>query len=110
MCGIVGYIGEKQVVPVLVEGLRKLEYRGYDSAGVAVQTASGEVARLRTVGRIAALDRLVRERPGAPFNGVGIGHTRWATHGSVTEANAHPHADCTGRIPERKGGHNHATN
>jgi hypothetical protein len=75
--------------------LRRLEYRGYDSVGVAVQTARGEVARLQTPGRIAVLDRLTR--------------TRWATHGSVTEANAHRHANCTKRIPERKGGHNHAT-
>lgn len=98
MCGIIACRTNQPSIDYLSIALRRLEYRGYDSVGVALQTASGEVARLRTVGRVAALDRLVREWPGAPFNGVGIGHTRWATHGSVTEANAHPHADCTGRI------------
>jgi glucosamine--fructose-6-phosphate aminotransferase (isomerizing) len=98
MCGIIACRTNQPAIDYLTIALRRLEYRGYDSVGVAVQTASGEVARLRTVGRVAALDRLVREWPGAPFNGVGIGHTRWATHGSVTEANAHPHTDCTGRL------------
>ena len=104
MCGIVACRTNQPAIDYLTIALRRLEYRGYDSVGVAVQTASGEVARLRTVGRVAALDRLVREWPRAPFNGVGIGRTRWATRGSVTEANAHPHADCTGRSPESKGG------
>ena len=104
MCGIVACRTNQPAIDYLTIALRRLEYRGYDSVGVAVQTASGEVARLRTVGRVAALDRLVREWPHAPFNGVGIGRTRCATRGSVTEANAHPHADCTGRIPESKGG------
>jgi glucosamine--fructose-6-phosphate aminotransferase (isomerizing) len=98
MCGIITCRTNQPAIDYLSIALRRLEYRGYDSDGVALQTATGEVARLRTVGRVAALDRLLREWPGAPFNGVGIGHTRWATHGSVTEANVHPHADCTGRI------------
>ena len=98
MCGIVACRTNQPAIEYLTVALRRLEYRGYDSVGVALQTASGELARLRTVGRVAALDGLLRQWPGAPFNGVGIGHTRWATHGSVTEANAHPHADCTGRI------------
>jgi glucosamine--fructose-6-phosphate aminotransferase (isomerizing) len=98
MCGIIACRTNQPAIEYMSIALRRLEYRGYDSVGIAMQTASGEVARLRTVGRIGALDRLVSEWPGAPFNGVGIGHTRWATHGSVTETNAHPHADCTGRI------------
>ena len=98
MCGIIACRTNQPAIDYLTVALRRLEYRGYDSVGVAVQTASGEVARLRTMGRLAALDRLISEWPGAPFNGVGIGHTRWATHGLVIEANAHPHTDCTGRI------------
>jgi len=98
MCGIIACRTNQPAIDYLTVALRRLEYRGYDSVGVALQTASGEIARLRAVGRVAALDGLLRQWTGAPFNGLGIGHTRWATHGSVTEANAHPHADCTGRI------------
>lgn len=98
MCGIIACRTNQPAIDYLTVALRRLEYRGYDSVGVAVQTASDEVARLRTVDRLAALEKLVSDWPGAPFNGVGIGHTRWATHGSVDEANAHPHVDCTGRL------------
>lgn len=94
MCGIVGYIGKQQALPILLNGLRRLEYRGYDSAGVAIQ-GSG-IGRIRTVGRI---DHLVEKTKGAMLAGTaGIAHTRWATHGWVTEENAHPHADCKGKI------------
>ena len=95
MCGIVGYIGEKQVVPVLVEGLRKLEYRGYDSAGVAVVRPEGIEVR-RSAGKLSRLEDVLKTTPLA--GNYGIGHTRWATHGRPTEENAHPHRDCTGRI------------
>jgi glucosamine--fructose-6-phosphate aminotransferase (isomerizing) len=94
MCGIVGYIGEKQVVPVLVEGLRKLEYRGYDSAGVAVVRTEGIEVR-RSAGKLSRLEDVLRTTPLA--GDYGIGHTRWATHGRPTEENAHPHRDDTGR-------------
>jgi glucosamine--fructose-6-phosphate aminotransferase (isomerizing) len=95
MCGIVGYIGSKQVVPVLVEGLRRLEYRGYDSAGVAV-VRDGAIDVRRSAGKLAKLEEALAS---APLSGdYGIGHTRWATHGRPTEENAHPHRDCTGRI------------
>ncbi len=95
MCGIIGYIGQKEALPILIKGLRRLEYRGYDSAGVAV-FHEGKVRRRRAVGKIDMLaEKLKKESfPGT----VGIGHTRWATHGGVTEENAHPHTDCTGNI------------
>ncbi len=89
MCGIVGAIAERNVVPVLLEGLRRLEYRGYDSAGVAVLQPSGDIGLRRTVGKVAELDAKLESDP---LEGrLGVAHTRWATHGGVTEANAHPH-------------------
>ena len=89
MCGIVGAIAERNVVPVLVEGLRRLEYRGYDSAGVAVLQPNGDIGLRRTVGKVAELDAKLESDP---LEGrLGVAHTRWATHGGVTEANAHPH-------------------
>jgi len=95
MCGIIGYVGGKAVVPVLVEGLRRLEYRGYDSAGIAV-VRDGAVVVRRAAGKLSNLERTLAEDP---LDGeYGIGHTRWATHGRPTEENAHPHRDCTGRI------------
>src|SRR5277367_4696812 len=95
MCGIVGYIGPKKVVPVIIEGLRKLEYRGYDSAGIAVVDAAGKLHIRRAPGKLRNLEEVIRE---SPIEGTyGIGHTRWATHGRPTEENAHPHRDCTGQ-------------
>src|SRR5919106_3817274 len=95
MCGIIGYIGAKPVVPVLLEGLRRMEYRGYDSAGVAVVSPEG-ISLRRSAGKLANLENTIRTEP---VDGVyGVGHTRWATHGRPTEENAHPHRDCTGRI------------
>src|SRR5271163_443188 len=96
MCGIVGYVGKKQVVPVIIEGLRKLEYRGYDSAGIAVSGNGAGLQILRAEGKLRNLEEVIRQKP---LEGTyGIGHTRWATHGRPTEENAHPHRDCTGRI------------
>jgi glutamine---fructose-6-phosphate transaminase (isomerizing) len=95
MCGIIGYIGSQQVVPVLVDGLRRVEYRGYDSAGVAV-VANGEVGVRRSAGKLANLEGILARQP--LLGAYGVGHTRWATHGRPTEENAHPHRDCTGRI------------
>jgi glucosamine--fructose-6-phosphate aminotransferase (isomerizing) len=95
MCGIVGYIGPKPPVPILLQGLRKLEYRGYDSAGLAVVSGK-EVQIRRSTGK---LSNLIQSLHGAPLQGdYGIGHTRWATHGRPTEENAHPHRDCSGKI------------
>jgi glucosamine--fructose-6-phosphate aminotransferase (isomerizing) len=102
MCGIVGYVGSRKVVPVIIEGLRRLEYRGYDSAGIAVGSPSRSTLPLPTLeirrapGKLSNLEEVLREHP---LDGTfGIGHTRWATHGRPTEENAHPHRDCTGRI------------
>jgi glucosamine--fructose-6-phosphate aminotransferase (isomerizing) len=89
MCGIVGAVAEKNVVPILVEGLRRLEYRGYDSAGVAVIGADKSIDLCRAVGKVAELDEKLAEKPLEGL--IGVAHTRWATHGGVTEANAHPH-------------------
>src|SRR5260221_3061897 len=95
MGGIIGYIGDKQVLPILIDGLRRLEYRGYDSAGVAV-VRDGAIEMRRSAGKLARLEEVLA---GNPLEGdYGIGHTRWATHGRPTEENAHPHRDCTGRI------------
>ena len=95
MCGIIGYIGSKPVVPVLIEGLRRMEYRGYDSAGVAVVNPEG-ISLRRSAGKLANLEQAIRVDP---VEGLyGVGHTRWATHGRPTEENAHPHRDCTGHI------------
>ena len=95
MCGIVGYAGPRQAVPILLDGLRRLEYRGYDSAGVAV-VDGGLLAVSRSVGKLSNLNALLDSRP---LNGsIGLGHTRWATHGGPTEANAHPHTDCDRKI------------
>jgi glutamine---fructose-6-phosphate transaminase (isomerizing) len=95
MCGIIGYIGSKPVVPVLLDGLRRMEYRGYDSAGVALVGEHGIELR-RSAGKLSNLEHTIRAEP---VDGLyGVGHTRWATHGRPTEENAHPHRDCTGRI------------
>ncbi|NLJ47044.1 MAG: glutamine--fructose-6-phosphate transaminase (isomerizing) [Treponema sp.] len=94
MCGIVGYTGPRRAAPILVEGLKRLEYRGYDSAGIVVQNGS-DLSVIKTVGKIAQLKAIVPDDlPGT----CGIGHTRWATHGGVTAANAHPHRDPTGKV------------
>jgi glucosamine--fructose-6-phosphate aminotransferase (isomerizing) len=96
MCGIVGYIGDRQAVPIIVDGLKRLEYRGYDSAGVAVHEPSNGVSVRRASGKLRNLEEVLRQNP---LDGAyGIGHTRWATHGRPTEENAHPHRDCTGEI------------
>ena len=96
MCGIVGYVGNKQVVPLIIDGLRKLEYRGYDSAGIAVVDENCDLSLRRAEGKLRNLEEVIRLKP---LDGnYGIGHTRWATHGRPTEENAHPHRDCTGRI------------
>jgi glucosamine--fructose-6-phosphate aminotransferase (isomerizing) len=95
MCGIVGYVGSKPVVPVIIGGLKKLEYRGYDSAGIAV-VRNGEVMVRRSPGKLVNLIHSLESEPLA--GEYGIGHTRWATHGRPTEENAHPHRDCTGRV------------
>ncbi len=95
MCGIVGYVGEQDAVGILLDGLRRLEYRGYDSAGIAVQSPSGLDVR-RSVGKIDRLRQIIDH---ASLTGTtGLGHTRWATHGRPSDGNAHPHADCTGRL------------
>ena len=96
MCGIVGYIGPRKAVPIILEGLRRLEYRGYDSAGLAVYCDDAQLAVRRAKGRLRNLEDAIRM---SPVDGAyGMGHTRWATHGRPTEENAHPHRDCHGDI------------
>jgi glucosamine--fructose-6-phosphate aminotransferase (isomerizing) len=96
MCGIVGYVGNKQVVPLIIDGLRKLEYRGYDSAGIAVVDENHAMSLRRAEGKLRNLEECIRLNP---LDGnYGIGHTRWATHGRPTEENAHPHRDCSEKI------------
>lgn len=96
MCGIVGYVGNKQVVPLIIDGLRKLEYRGYDSAGIAVIDDDNLLSRRRAEGKLRNLEEVIRLNP---LDGnYGIGHTRWATHGRPTEENAHPHRDQSGKV------------
>ena len=98
MCGIVGYIGAKQASPVLLAGLKKLEYRGYDSSGIGVITSDdGKMLLYKTRGKIKDLQALLGSHP-IPASSIGISHTRWATHGVPNKVNAHPHADCTGKI------------
>jgi len=97
MCGIVGYIGAKEAQPVLLAGLKRLEYRGYDSSGIALILSKNNILGIRkSPGKIQALEKLVKNKPLAGV--VGIAHTRWATHGAPTQANAHPHPDCSGQI------------
>ncbi len=95
MCGIIGYVGRSEATPILLDGLRKLEYRGYDSAGVAL-VSDGTMQIRKSAGRISSLARLVEEKP--IQGSLGLGHTRWATHGGVTDANAHPHSDQSGKL------------
>src|SRR5579884_3164661 len=98
MCGIVAYVGRKIAQPLLIEGLKRLEYRGYDSAGVAVIDDRGDLHVRRAVGRISVLEQSVQNGQPLPSARLGMAHTRWATHGAPTENNAHPHTDNTGRI------------
>ncbi|MFH2204703.1 MAG: glutamine--fructose-6-phosphate transaminase (isomerizing) [Elusimicrobiota bacterium] len=96
MCGIIGYIGPRDVTPVLMHGLRRLEYRGYDSAGICVVDNEKSLRIVRAVGKIAELQFRLQGKE--PRGSAGIGHSRWATHGAPSEVNAHPHADCTGQV------------
>jgi glucosamine--fructose-6-phosphate aminotransferase (isomerizing) len=97
MCGIVGYVGAKKACGILIEGLKRLEYRGYDSAGLCVYH-DGELVLRKSAGRISMLEERIADQPGVAGGTIGIAHTRWATHGEPSEANAHPHVDCSGRI------------
>ncbi len=96
MCGIVGYVGKQDAWPIIYEGLKRLEYRGYDSAGIAIVDAQGDIQVRKTVGKVSGLDEAATT--GHPQGSVGLGHTRWATHGRPSHDNAHPHIDCQQRI------------
>src|SRR6266480_1777363 len=99
MCGIVAYVGRKIAQPLLIEGLKRLEYRGYDSAGIAVIDDGGKLHIRRSVGRISVLENAINNDSNPlPGSHIGMAHTRWATHGAPTEVNAHPHTDDAGRI------------
>ena len=104
MCGIIGYIGTRGATPLLLEGLKRMEYRGYDSAGVAVMNGHGVETR-KAAGKISQLERALAA---SPVDGdTGIGHTRWATHGVPNECNAHPHVDCKGEHRDQGSQLNH---
>jgi glutamine---fructose-6-phosphate transaminase (isomerizing) len=96
MCGIVGYVGPRNATPILLDGLRRLEYRGYDSAGIAILAPNGRIEIRKTEGKLQRLVEALGDH--APAGNLGLGHTRWATHGAPNDTNAHPHADCTGRL------------
>jgi glucosamine--fructose-6-phosphate aminotransferase (isomerizing) len=97
MCGIVGYIGAKEAQPILLSGLKRLEYRGYDSSGMAViLTKKNSISVRKSPGKISALEKILKTRP--LTGNTGIAHTRWATHGAPTQENAHPHEDCRGEV------------
>ncbi len=96
MCGIVGYTGPREAGPILIEGLRRLEYRGYDSAGIALVDDSGDLFVEKRAGKLANLQTAIADR--TPHAAIGLAHTRWATHGRPNDLNAHPHQDCTGEI------------
>ncbi|MBI2459028.1 MAG: glutamine--fructose-6-phosphate transaminase (isomerizing) [Parcubacteria group bacterium] len=98
MCGIIGYLGKNNALPVLVDGLRRLEYRGYDSSGLALMIGRGDVFAVKSVGRVKDLEDKLGQSGMERTGNLGIAHTRWATHGRPTEANAHPHADCKNKI------------
>src|SRR5262245_29395400 len=99
MCGIVGYVGPRQACDVVLQALRRMEYRGYDSAGVALLDGEGELTIRRRAGRLANLDEALNDTDPLALGGnAGLGHTRWATHGRPTDRNAHPHTDSTGKI------------
>ncbi len=98
MCGIIGYIGNKEARDVVLNGLKKLEYRGYDSAGIAILSARNRIVALKCKGRIIHLEELLKSRNVAMSGHCGLGHTRWATHGEPSRRNAHPHSDCSGNI------------
>src|ERR1700731_591856 len=96
MCGIVGYIGNRKAVPIILDGLRRLEYRGYDSAGIAVLNGEPQLSERRASGNLRNLEETLRVNP--VYGAYGIGLSRWATRGRPTEEIAHPHRDCTGNI------------
>src|SRR3954447_12581524 len=96
MCGIVGYIGPRDAGPILLEGLRRLEYRGYDSAGIALVTSEGDLFVEKRAGKLSNLQTALLDV--TPTAAIGLAHTRWATHGRPDDLNAHPHVDCTGEI------------
>ena len=96
MCGIVGYTGPREAGPILIEGLQRLEYRGYDSAGIALVDDAGDLFVEKKAGKLANLTTAIADR--TPHAAIGLAHTRWATHGRPNDLNAHPHQDCTGDI------------
>ena len=96
MCGIVGYTGPREAGPLLIEGLKRLEYRGYDSAGIALVDEAGDLFVEKRAGKLANLQTAIADR--TPHAAIGLAHTRWATHGRPNDLNAHPHQDCTGAI------------